>query len=98
MTLRKPRRPVAGATPADTPPEIVQRPDGYYWILEDALGEVGPFESYELARNDRDAGEETPEPGEGLPQAQQEIGINEWLDAETGQPAEGQSPTHFDED
>ena len=98
MTPRQPRRPAAAATPADTAPEVVQRPDGYYWIAEDGRGEVGPFESYELARADRDAGEETPEPGEGLPEAQHEIGINDWLDAETGEPAEGQSPPHFEED
>lgn len=33
-----------------------------------------------------------------LQQAEGEIGINEWLDPETGEPAEGQSPPHLEED
>lgn len=36
------------------------------------------------------------EPGETLQEAEEEIGINPWLDAETGEPAEGQSPPHLE--
>ena len=38
------------------------------------------------------------ETGETLQEAESEIGINEWLDSETGEPAEGQSPPRFLED
>lgn len=71
---------------------IVERPDGFYWIATDGLGEVGPFASYLLAQADRDASGEEPEPGESLADAEEEIGVNAWLDPETGEPAEGQSP------
>lgn len=82
-----------------TAAEIVERPDGFYWISDDGLGEVGPFESYELAQADRDAaGGEAPEPGESLEEAENEIGVNAWLDSETGEPAEGQSPPHLAEE
>lgn len=36
------------------------------------------------------------EPAETLREAEEEIGINEWLDADTGEPAEGQSPPHIE--
>ena len=80
------------------PPAIVERPDGFYWLAGDTLGEVGPFASYELAQADRDAGSNAPEPGETLQEAEGELGMNEWLDSETGEPAEGQSPPHLGED
>ena len=40
--------------------------------------------------------EEGPEPAETLQEAQDEIGINDWLDSETGEPAEGQCPPHLE--
>lgn len=81
------------------PSAIVERPDGYYWVADDGGAEVGPFESYELAEADRDgAGTEAPEPGETLGEAEDEIGINDWLDRETGEPAEGHSPPHLAEE
>lgn len=74
---------------------IVERPDGYYWLATNGLGEVGPFASYALAQADRDASAEAPEPGESLEDAEGELGLNAWLDPETGEPAEGQSPPHL---
>lgn len=82
---------------ADMP--IIDRPDGWYWQAPDGQQAFGPFESREEARADRDRfDEERPSPGETLQQAESEIGIADWLDAETGAPAEGQSPPHFEED
>ena len=81
------------------PTPIVERPDGYYWMAGEGGVEVGPFDSYDLAEADRDAaGADSPEPGESLVEAEDEIGINEWLDGETGAPAEGQSPPRLAED
>ena len=81
------------------PGRIIERPDGFYWIAEDPLGEVGPFDSYEDAQADRDAAAgEPPEPGESLEEAEGEIGINDWLDRDTGEPAEGPSPPRLGED
>ena len=99
--------PQPGAEPADiTLPgvnsdagPIVERPDGFYWVAPDGQSEFGPFESYELAQADRDAvSDEALESSEDLRQAEQDIGINEWIDAETGEPAEGQSPPHLEEE
>lgn len=81
------------------PGEIIERPDGYYWQAPDIAKEFGPFVSYELALADRDeVGDEPPERSETLRQAERSIGINDWIDLETGQPAEGQSPPHLEEE
>lgn len=78
---------------------IVERPDGYSWQAPECQGEFGPYETYELARGRRgSAGEEQLEPGETLHEAERDIGINEWMDAETGEPAEGQSPPHLEQE
>lgn len=39
-----------------------------------------------------------PDRGEMLKQAEGDIGINDWIDAQTGEPAEGQSPPHLEEE
>lgn len=51
---------------------------------------VPEVDASELAEN------ESPEPAETLREAEEEIGINEWLDPDTGEPAEGQSPPHIE--
>lgn len=88
-----------GLAEAAEPPEqagrIVARPDGYHWLAQDGKQEFGPFETLELAQQDMDAadgGEQ--EPTLSLQEAEREIGIGEWLDPETGEPAEGPSPPH----
>lgn len=79
--------------------QILKRPDGYYWISPDNKQEVGPFPSYDDALADmRAADAESPEPGESLQEAESELGISDWIDPETGEPAEGLSPPHLDEE
>lgn len=71
---------------------IVEHPDGYYWLAFDGHQEFGPFASVEDALADLDAAaadDEAIEPGETLAEAEQEIGMSEWIDPETGAPAEG---------
>jgi hypothetical protein len=106
MTARMKKRPLIGA--AAVIPEgsassvrapIIERPDGYYWIGADGRQEFGPFDSIEAARADRDSGDEgAPAPGETLQEAELEIGIADWIDPETGAPAEGHSPPHLEND
>jgi len=98
---RKKRTPPPAREPAvdSAPPVIVECPDGYYWQARDGHQDGGPFESYELAQADRDAvGDEAVAPGDTLQEAEHEIGIADWIDAETGEPAEGESPPHLREE
>jgi hypothetical protein len=75
---------------------IVARPDGYHWIALDGKQEFGPFETIEAAQASMEA---APLAGaETLHDAERDIGIADWIDTETGEPAEGQSPPHLDEE
>ena len=97
---KKAAPPVAAPAPdSEAPQPIIERPDGYYWAAPDGRQQFGPFESYELAQADRDAvGDEALAPGDTLQEVEREVGIADWIDAETGAPAEGQSPPHLRED
>jgi hypothetical protein len=91
---RRPRL-SAGTTAVETSePRILQHPDGYYWFVE--AHEVGPFASFDDARADMDAAEMAEdsgvEPGETLQQAEADVGIEGWIDPETGAPAAEQTP------
>ena len=79
--------------------QIMARPDGYYWQAPDGKQEFGPFESIEEALADKGYSDddEEPVPGETLQEAEDEIGIADWIDPETGQPAEGHSPPRLEE-
>ncbi len=98
MSPRKPhppRVPTRAQAPAPAP-AIVERPDGYYWIGDGHLGEFGPFESYELARADRDAGsEQALAPTDTLQGVEQQTGVADWIDAQTGEPSEDGPATHL---
>jgi hypothetical protein len=72
---------------------IVERPDGFYWRESDSGEEYGPFPTLIEAVEDMQASEEGAyEPGESLSEAESEIGIAEWIDPDTGQPAEESVP------
>ena len=79
---------------------IVERPDGFHWIALDGRQEFGPFESVAAAladMQDVEAEADTDDPGEALAEAEQEFGIADWIDPDTGQPAEGAQPRIDDE-
>lgn len=89
------------ATPIpQTPPDynrmrVTERPDGFYW--QDKLTDkiYGPFLTLLEAVQDMQEQEDTS--GETLEEAEAEIGIADWTDPETGQPAEGGRPHLSDE-
>lgn len=90
----------------DIPPEydqarVVERPDGYYWQdrLTDKL--FGPFPSVLEAAQDMQTQSDNDidndfEVGESLEEVEAEIGIADWIDPETGEPAEDSS-THLND-
>jgi hypothetical protein len=68
---------------------IVARPDGYYWLADDGRCEVGPFATAAEAIADMQSAEENElAPDETREEAEAEIGIADWIDPETGLPAE----------
>jgi hypothetical protein len=82
----------------ETPPDydrtrIVERPDGFYWQSKEGGREFGPFASLLEAVQDMEAGGEgAAEPGETLAEAEDEIGIADYKDPDTGELAEEQRP------
>ncbi len=84
------------AIPLTTPDydrtRVTERPDGFYW--EERGGrQYGPFPTLMEAVQDMQAAEDlAPEPVESLREAEAELGIDEWVDPETGELAEEQRP------
>ena len=78
----------------ETPPEfdstrLIERPDGFYWQSRDGREEFGSFATLLQAVQDMQARDEAAiEPGETAQEAEAEIGIADWVDPETGEPAE----------
>jgi hypothetical protein len=72
---------------------IIERPDGFYWQDEAGDEEYGPFPTLVEAVADMESSAASDyEPGESLEQAESEVGIAEWVDPDTGEPAENGSP------
>lgn len=73
---------------------VIERPDGFYWESKSGTSH-GPFVTLAEAEADMLSGgtaaaEEAE--GEGLHEAESELGINEWIDPDTGGPAEDNVP------
>ena len=80
------------------PTQIIERPDGFYW--QDMFTEklYGPFPTRLAAAQDMEGQiDDSYAEGEPLEDAEAEIGIADWIDPETGEPAEGFSP-HLSEE
>jgi hypothetical protein len=84
----------------DSSERIVMRPDGYHWLARDGRQEFGPFDTFDDALADMLATgpDDLSGPGADLHEAEDEIGIADWIDPDTGEPAEGQSTPHLQED
>jgi hypothetical protein len=83
------------AAPADALDDrVIERPDGFYWESKSGTSH-GPFVTLAEAEADMLSGgaaaAEDAE-GEGLHEAESELGINEWIDPDTGGPAEDNVP------
>ena len=78
--------------PDDDTTRIIERADGFYWQrLEDGR-KFGPFSTLAAATEDMEYGDGSLEAGERLEEAESEIGMADWIDPETGQPAEDSIP------
>ena len=101
---RRKAKPKAATQAAKAQPEITEapdatlpkghvreRPDGFYWEDEGELH--GPFATLAEAEADMLSGgaAELDDP-EALPEAESELGISEWIDPDTGGPAEDSVP------
>jgi len=68
---------------------IVERPDGVYWQDRVTGEEFGPFLTMAEAVDDMEySADSALEPGESLHEAEDELGISDWLDPDTGELSE----------
>jgi hypothetical protein len=75
---------------------VIERPDGFYWESKETKELRGPFATRAEAEADMLAGgagdEELDTAVGGLQEAESELGISEWIDPDTGVPAEDNIP------
>lgn len=78
----------------ETPPDydkarVIERPDGYYWQSRTGNRQSGPFLTLLAAIQDMQYGDGAGiEPGETVEEAEAELQIADWIDPDTGEPAE----------
>ena len=82
---------------AETDPDFMrkrlfERPDGFYWEDADTGETYGPFATLLEAQNDMRYTTEAQAEGETVEEAENEIGIADWIDPDTGVPAEENVP------
>ncbi len=81
----------------DDPAHLIERPDGFYWQNKLTGKLYGPFATLIEAMEDTQYQEDSDyEEGASLHEAEAEIGIADWIDPDTGEPAEGSTP-HFND-
>lgn len=92
---RRRKAKVAGDAPreATTPRgRILERPDGFYWQAAGS-NEQGPFTTLSEAEADMlSGGGGDFEPADTVQEAESEAGISDWIDPDTGGPAEDSIP------
>jgi hypothetical protein len=87
------KKQMEASPPNPDPTRFLERPDGYYWLDPLADKVYGPFPSIEEARQDMESQESRLyQEAESLKEAEKEMGIADWIDPETGEPAEGFPP------
>ena len=92
-----PRRTKQAVSPQEDalPGRVLERPDGYYWESKATKELRGPFETRAEAEADLLAGGSASEEFEAedtLQEAESELGISDWIDPDTGGPAEDNVP------
>lgn len=77
---------------------VIERPDGFYWVKQETAAEYGPFVSLLEAVQDMEYsdGDQIENLAEDLHEIEEEIGINDWIDPDTGEPAE-ETFTHLED-
>ena len=74
---------------------VIERADGYYWEVKKGGEAYGPFATLAEAEEARLAGavnSAEADDGDLLQEAESELGISEWIDPDTGGPAEDNVP------
>ena len=83
----------AEAAAADDRIEFIERPNGVYWRAASGAAEYGPFATLAEATADAEGREDpTFQATDSVAEAEAEVGISEWIDPDTGAPADESTP------
>ena len=80
------------AAPDEVRGRMLERPDGFYWQSLKGGEEYGPFTTRVEAEADMQSGGASALDPEALQEAESELGISEWIDPDSGLPAEDSVP------
>jgi hypothetical protein len=84
-------------TPDYDKTRIVERPDGFFWLDKEKNELFGPFDTLLEAVTDMEYSPDGDyEPAETLEEAEHELGLADWVDADTGELAED-THTHIED-
>jgi hypothetical protein len=91
---KPPVSPEENAVPAvpAVPGRIIERPDGYYWQEKEGGEEYGPFPTRAEAEADMESDGVAATDPDAVHDAESELGISEWIDPDSGEPAEDSVP------
>lgn len=92
-----PRTKKPAVSPEQVPQEppkgrILERPDGFYWQEKEGGEEYGPFPTRAEAEADMESDGVAATDPDAVHDAESELGISEWIDPESGEPAEDSVP------
>jgi hypothetical protein len=71
---------------------IVERPGGFYWQEKEGGEEYGPFPTRAEAEADMQSDGVGATDPDAVHDAESELGISEWIDPDSGEPAEDSVP------
>jgi hypothetical protein len=71
---------------------VLERPDGFYWQEKEGGEEYGPFQSRAEAEADMLSDGVPGADTDAVHDAESELGISEWIDPDSGEPAEDSVP------
>ena len=85
---------VAAEAPSqDVRIRFIERPNGVFWRASGSTTEYGPFSTLAEAQADAQGREDpTFQATDSVAEAEAEVGISEWIDPDTGVPAEESVP------
>ena len=83
----------AETAPEDDRIQFIERPNGVFWRTASSATEYGPFATLAEATADAEGREDpTFQATDSVAEAEAEAGISEWIDPDTGAPAEESGP------
>jgi hypothetical protein len=90
MASRK--KPPASTEPDELHGRVLERPDGFYWQEKEGGEEYGPFPTRAEAEADLESDGVAETDPDAVHEAESELGISEWIDPDSGEPAEDSVP------